>query len=255
MVFPGLWLYPTRWLLSPQAPPQTTRHLVSSADGNSIEVLEMRPEKNERPFAAVLFHGNGGGASGFVPFQHWLASLGIPSYQMEYRGYGHTSGWPSERKIYQDAEAVWRFVTAREKRAPEQMIVMGQSIGSGFAAYLAAARKPRLLILLSGYSSLREAGADRPFVGFLAPLMWYEVPAAEYLSALENTCVISAHGKRDTVIPFFHQARLRRAYHGRCGWTEIVSAQAGHNDLFIREKDRMMVEAERILGKDINEFN
>lgn len=235
LVFPGLWAYPTRWFSAPSAPPGEVRHEISSADGTTIEVYEYQANPRLRPYVAIMSHGNGQSAPAFAAFQQWLGSLGITSYMMEYRGYGHSGGWPSEEKLYADAAATWDFVTAREKIDGEDVIVVGHSIGSGVAAWLAAARNPAVLMLISGYSSLAERAKDEPLLGFLAPyFLRYKFPSTGYLATLTDTCVVLAHGKQDSVIGFKHQARLHDALAPGVRSVVMVSDESGHNDLLFR---------------------
>ena len=62
---------------------------------------------------------------------------------VEYRGYGKTDGWLSEKKLYADADAAWDFVVSREKVKAKNVIVVGQSVGTGIAAYLASTHQPK----------------------------------------------------------------------------------------------------------------
>jgi hypothetical protein len=80
---------------------------LSSADGSTVLVWRLRA-KTQKPRAARLLHGNGTTVSGTQVIQEWLAGLGISTYSMEYRGYrGLGSGWPSERGLYEDAQATF----------------------------------------------------------------------------------------------------------------------------------------------------
>ena len=232
LIFPGLWGYYFRWGVGPSIPKNEIRHEIKSADGTDIEVYELKVSKAARPYAAIIFHGNGEPAAKFAAFQQWLATLGISSYMVEYRGYGHSGGWPSENGLYADAAAAWDFVSGREKLQPENMIVVGYSIGTGPAAWLAANRKPAALVLFAAYSSLIERAAEEPLLGRIAPFfLHYKFPSASYLASLTDTCVVLAHGKRDTVIGFHHQNRLFKALKAGVKVKVVDSETAGHNDL------------------------
>lgn len=232
LVFPALWGYPTRWFSDPPVRDNAVRHELKSADGTVFEVYEQKVTGQPRPYTAIMFHGNGGFAPGFADYQHWMASLGIRSFMVEYRGYGHSGGWPYEKNLYADAAAAWDFVMRQDGVIPENLIVVGQSIGSGVAAWLAAERKPTALVLISAYSSLTERAAEEPLLGFLAPYFLHlSFPSANRLSTLHDTCVVLAHGRQDGVIGFRHLARLEKALAPEVRRRLVISDTAGHNDI------------------------
>jgi fermentation-respiration switch protein FrsA (DUF1100 family) len=234
LVFPMLWGYPLKWFANSTTPSPLTRHLVKSFDGTHIEIFEHPPTTNNVLGAAIIFHGNGLPALNFMQLQQWSASLGLRSYMVEYRGYGGTGGWPSEQTLYQDAEVAWDFVHEATALPPNKVVLLGMSIGSGPAAYLASRRNPRALVLLSAYSSLREVAHETPLLGLLTPFFRWNVPVTQYLSELEETCVISAHGDADMTIPFAHQEKLAVALTEKHDFHRIVLTNGGHNDIFPR---------------------
>ena len=151
---------------------------------------------------------------------------------MEYRGYsGRGSGWPSERGLYEDGEAAFELARREEGIDSQEMVVLGSSIGTGIASHVAATFNPKALILLSPYTSLTEMVREMPLFGYLSPFLWYEFPSLKNIAKLRDTCVIAAHGHRDTVIPFQHSLRLRDAYNGASSFQLLESEQAGHNGI------------------------
>jgi uncharacterized protein len=214
--------------------------MIATADNERLEVWRVAAALGQPalPYVAIVFHGNGGGLETFYPFQQWFSSMGITSYSFDYRGYGRSSGWPSEPGIYRDADAVWQYVSARERVEPRHVIVMGQSIGSGPAAYAASKYQTRVLLLLSGYTSIYDVARKRPVLGLLArllkPLMFYDFPVITYVSALEDTCLILAHGTQDNIIGSENSVSLKAAYRGQAGAALVLNEKAGHNDLFFK---------------------
>jgi uncharacterized protein len=213
---------------------------ITTIDNEHLEVWRVAAAQGQPtlPYVAIVFHGNGGWLKTFYPFQQWLSSLGITSYSFDYRGYGRSSGWPSEPGIYRDVDAVWQYVSGREQSDSQHMIVMGQSIGSGPAAYAASKYQARVLLLLSGYTSIYDVARKRPVLGLLAyllkPLMFYDFPASAYVSTLQDTCLILAHGKEDNIIGYENSIALKEAYRGKGETTLVLYEQASHNDLFFK---------------------
>jgi pimeloyl-ACP methyl ester carboxylesterase len=71
-------------------------------------------------------------------------------YLMNYRGYGGSSGSPSEEALLADAVALYDKVAFTH----EDMVVMGRSLGTGVAVYLASQRRIRAMVLVSPYASM-----------------------------------------------------------------------------------------------------
>jgi hypothetical protein len=202
-----------------------------SADGQRVLVWRLRAP-DPQPRAALLFHGNGETVASFQRVQRWLATVGITTYSMEFRGYnGMASGWPSEQGLYEDAQAAFDLMMREEGIEAKDAIVLGSSLGTGIASHIAARHQAGALVLFSPYTSLPEVVALRRFVGVFAPFVWHEFPSLRNMSRLRSTCVISAHGRRDSIIPFQHSERLRDAYGGNGTFTLLESEEAGHNDI------------------------
>jgi len=105
------------------------------------------------PAAPVLiyFGGNAEDVAGEIePFGAAFAQRAV--YLVNYRGYGGSTGSPSERGLYADAEAV--FDAVRRRHPDGAIAVLGRSLGSGVAVHLAAARAVERLVLVTPYDSL-----------------------------------------------------------------------------------------------------
>lgn len=214
---------------------------LTTADDKKIEVWVLRPPAGgpEAPHrAALILHGNGGPVDAFFSYQKWLQSLGITSYSAEYRGIGKSTGWPSEKGIYLDAEAAFSYLLGQEEMKAEDVMVLGISIGTAPAAFLAKRHPVGTLVLLSPFVSIPAVVEDSPVLKYFRPFLWYQFPVQEFLRDI-SSCVVMAHGKRDTVIPFSHMQRLKRDYTGRGPLHTIVSGEADHNDLFHRVREEL----------------
>lgn len=213
---------------------------IPSRDGTQLEVWHLKgvdPTKRQTPI--LLLHGNGVAVEGTFSNLRWFHEQGYSSYTFDYRGYGHSSGWPSEQGMYNDSEAVFDFVLNRENTEPSKVILVGISLGTGFASYLAQLHHSQTLALFAPYSSIEEVVRARPGVGFLSPFLWYALPTSSYLSRLDTTCVVLAHGKRDRTINIANSDKLENVVRGRGGrLVKLISSDAGHNDLFAKVADQ-----------------
>lgn len=216
----------------PKTLPEGVRsYFVDTEDGNRLEVWHL-PVVNASS-TVVVFHGNGASMSNFFPYQKYFAARGITSYGFDYRGYGKSTGWPSEKGLYLDSDAVIKFVADMEKIDPEKLIIAGVSIGSGPAAYAAARIQPKALILFSPYESLPEAIGATPVFGVFKVFSWYQFPVKQYVSELKGPCLIVVHGVNDTIIPIAQGRTVAGAYRGSGISTLVEAPSAGHNDILL----------------------
>ncbi|MBI2689970.1 MAG: alpha/beta fold hydrolase [Acidobacteria bacterium] len=180
---------------------------------------------------AILSHGNAGTMDDYYTIPRWLAGKGIATYVYDYRGYGLSTGWPTEQGIYQDVEAIWREAQHRDHAKPETTLVFGHSLGGGPSSYLAEKYNMAVLMTAATYTSVPERAALHPFFGRLAPFVWTNFPNRERISHLKDTCLIVLHAKNDDTMPFAMSQRLLGAYHGTSRALFAAHASAGHGDI------------------------
>ena len=145
----------------------------------------------------------------------------------DYRGYGASSGAPSEEGTYHDASAALRCLLAQRAVDPARLFYLGESLGGAVALDLALASPPAGLVLLSTFTSMRElAGVHYPFM--LAPVVPDAYPSLRRIPALHAPLLV-IHGNRDEIVPLaqgqtlFAAAPEPKQMH--------VLAGVGHNDV------------------------
>lgn len=122
---------------------------------------------------------------------------------MEYPGYGiYQSEDPTENGILRDAEHLYRFFTKTLGIRENQIILMGRSLGTGPASYLASKYNPASLVLISGFTSIQSAA--KALFGFFGGLV-----LKERFNNLKNMAKVKCptliiHGKKDTTVPWIH---------------------------------------------------
>lgn len=177
----------------------------------------------------LLFHGNAGNISHRINYLTMFSKLGYNVLLFDYRGYGQSSGKPSESGTYLDAQAAWRYLTETKSIAPERIILFGESLGGAVATWLAAKEKPGLLVLASAFTSVPELAAE--FYPFL-PVRWISHFKYNTLQALQavHRPVFIAHSPEDDIVPFHHGQRLFQAAHEPKQFLEL---EGSHNTGFI----------------------
>lgn len=172
---------------------------VSTADGERLRVWHM-PIADAR--AQVLyFHGNGGNLSLWSDVLIDVARHGFDVIAFDYRGYGVSTGAPSERGLYRDVDAVVELATGRLRRAGVPLIYWGRSLGTTMAAYAASKRGPDGVVLESGFPSMRAVIRSNPILLLLSWFATYEFPTARWMSQTRVPALL-LHGDRDSVIPY-----------------------------------------------------
>jgi fermentation-respiration switch protein FrsA (DUF1100 family) len=174
---------------------------VETADGERLRAWRMTPSA---PRARILyFHGNGGNLSNWAPILAAIVRRGYAVFAIDYRGYGVSTGRPSERGLYRDVDAAVAHAWPAVSDAP--LVYWGRSLGGAMAGYAATVRRPDGVVIESGFPSARAVVRGSPLLAVLSVFATYRFPAVEFLNRA-GTPVLVMHGDRDTVIPF-HMGR------------------------------------------------
>jgi fermentation-respiration switch protein FrsA (DUF1100 family) len=180
------------------------RATLSTSDGEHLRAW-LLPNPTARALV-VYFHGNGGNLSVWLPILAGLQRQGFTVAAIDYRGYGASTGRPSERGLYHDVEATLEW-TARIVQAGRPIVYWGRSLGTTMAAYAATKRRPDGLILESGFASARALHRASPPLALLSIFSSYCFPTAEY-AGRAGCPVLVIHGDADGVIPFANGREL-----------------------------------------------
>lgn len=174
----------------------------------------------------LYLHGNGGNIGHRLDRIEVFHRLGLNTLIIDYRGYGASSGTPSEEGTYQDALAAWNYLTRQRQLAPDDIVVFGESLGGSIAAWLAARHTPAALVVYGSFTSVPDL-ARAMFPMF--PATWLTRYNYDTRAALNqvNCPVLIMHSPEDEIIPFSHgQALLGAAREPK----RLVELRGGHND-------------------------
>jgi fermentation-respiration switch protein FrsA (DUF1100 family) len=157
----------------------------------------------------LLCHGNGGNVGDRVPFAALLTAAGFDVVVFDYRGYGRSSGKPSEQGTYLDARAALASLLAQPGVEASRVLLLGESLGGAVAVDLALAHPPAGLVLLSTFTSVRAmARLHYPFIP--AALVPDAYPSLRRIGALRAPLLV-LHGEGDDVVPLSHARNLFEA--------------------------------------------
>ena len=154
----------------------------------------------------VYFHGNGADWVSSVVATDRLVPEGYGVLAAEYRGYRGNPGSPSEDGLYRDGRAAIAFLK-REGVDANDLVLIGNSIGSGVAVQLASEIRPAALVLISPFASLRQLVGEKFRWLPTGLLLRDRYENAAKLDAVEAPVLI-LHGTADTLIPHAHAQQL-----------------------------------------------
>jgi fermentation-respiration switch protein FrsA (DUF1100 family) len=199
-------------------------HVLDAPDGEKVIAWHV-PPKGDRP-VVLFFHGNGDFLAGRVPRFRALTADGTGLVALSYRGYGGSSGLPSERGLLSDAAAAYRFAAA--KYDAKRIVVWGFSLGTGPAVAVAAEHPIGKLILEAPYTSTADVAASMmPFL----PVRWLmrdQFRSDQRIGKVTAPLLIM-HGVRDPGISIRFGERLYELANQPKQFVRF--AEGGHDDL------------------------
>jgi len=203
---------------------EADEHILKTADGERIIVWHVRP-KDER-HVVLYFPGNGEVLADMAGRFRAISSDGTGLIAVSYRGYGGSSGSPSETGLLKDAAAAYQF--ARARYAADRIVPWGFSLGTGVAVALAADRPVGGLILEAPYTSLADVAA----VAFpLLPVRYLlkdQFRSERRIGNVHAPLLIMQGGRDDTVPPAQGEKLFALANEPK---QFVRFPQGGHNDL------------------------
>jgi fermentation-respiration switch protein FrsA (DUF1100 family) len=199
---------------------------LTGADGTRIHAWYL--SHPEARLSILFFHGNAGNLEDRREMVLSLRELPANVLAIDYRGYGKSSGGPSETGLYQDARAAYDWLSGRT--SPDRIVLLGKSLGSAPACELASELPCGGLILQSAFTRAPDmAGRVLPFF----PARFFMHTKMDNLAKVSRIACpkLFIHSRSDEMIPFEMAERLfaHAAPPKESAWFDGV----GHNDLVI----------------------
>jgi pimeloyl-ACP methyl ester carboxylesterase len=224
-------LFPTN-AVAPAGPlPATAQRMrVATADGEMLHGVHLAPD-GEVAGPRLLVIGFGGNAWNAQDAAEYLHATFPEAHVVafHYRGYRPSTGSPSAHALLADAPLI--FDEAAKRIAPQKVVAVGFSIGSGVAASLAG--RADGLILVTPFDSLKSVAQDLyPWLP-VGPFFEHELDTASYLDNSETPVAIVAADRDEIIAPARTEALRKRV--PRLVFDRTIAA-SGHNDIYQRQE-------------------
>lgn len=198
---------------------------IATADGERLQCYWLpRPPSDK---VLLYFHGNSGNIGHRLPQLRKLAGMGINVLGVGYRGYGKSSGRPSERGIYADGRAALRHVTEEWGFDTGRVILFGRSIGSAVAVEIGRNLSVGAVILVTPLTSGKAVARAQGF----GPLAYFAGDKFNNLAKIDQlrAPLLIIHGTEDRITPFYMGQQL---YDQAPEPKQLVVIEGGgHNDI------------------------
>lgn len=199
---------------------------IPTRDGETLHAWWL---EHPQPRGEVIFwHGNGGNLSLWLDVIAGIHARGFSVLALDYRGYGDSTGSPTEQGVYRDTDALLARFRAELHRPGTPVIYWGRSLGAAAAAYATSVTPPDGLIVESGFADGLSVVRGDPILAVLSPLASYRFPTASFLRGYQGPTLL-VHPEVDSVVPLERGRELFERIHGEKRL--VVIREADHEDL------------------------
>lgn len=184
--------------------------------------------KSNRPDAELIiyFGGNAEEVSRNLKDYHYLKNYSV--LYVNYRGFGESEGAPSQETLFDDALFIYDYMNKQYEIQNDKIIVMGRSLGSGVASYVASQRSVKSVILVTPYDSILEI-AKKNYPVFPIDLMLNHPFNSISIAPKIKAPALVLMAEFDSIIPKENTVNLINAWGGEV--KTLVIKKARHNSV------------------------
>ncbi|MDH4228022.1 MAG: lysophospholipase [Deltaproteobacteria bacterium] len=218
---------------------------ITADSGAELRGYFVRQLPGKKHPVLIFFGGNGEDSTWFAADAEKLPGYSVAAFN--YRGYGKSTGEPTEKNLYADALKIYDTIAARDDVDPTKIFIVGRSLGTGVAVYLASQRKAAGVVLVSPYDSMvKVAGEHLSFVP-VSILLKHRFKAVTFAPNIKSP-LIAFLTEHDEVIAHERSLALIHAWGGEKaayllrGTTHNTFDQ---NDAFWEETNKFLSDIEK----------
>lgn len=205
---------------------QTLR--VEDEQGLSLKTV-YAPAATPDELTIVYFHGNKGNFSTRLDKADIIRDSRRGILFAEYTGYGGNSGKPTEPGLFHDSRTYLNWLIDEQGISPKNIVLYGESLGSGAAIQMASEYKVAGVVLDGAYDSTASVAKEGYFYVPISILMQDQFKSIDKIKQVKEP-VLFLHGTEDKTVDISHAERLYEATAGPKKFVKIENA--GHNDLY-----------------------
>ncbi|MBD3790981.1 MAG: alpha/beta fold hydrolase [Campylobacterales bacterium] len=190
--------------------------------GETIRVITL----NEGKPKAIIYFGGNGESVAYSAEDFYENFPGYTVYLVNYRGYGGSSGTPTQTGLFSDAMAIYDKIN----KDHQQIIAIGRSLGSGVALYLASQREVEKLVLITPFESLRSVAQEIYPIFPMSLILrdsYCSIEYAEKVSAKKTLLLVAGD---DRIISPHHAYRLASHFVPEDITIQVIEGK-GHNTI------------------------
>ena len=222
-------------------------HLTAS-DGTKLHGWFIPSESSKA--AVLLAHGNGGNISHRLEKLKMLHDTDLDILIFDYRGYGLSSGSPSEDGIYLDVQAFYDYLVNEKNLSADSIIGYGESLGGAVIINLAKGYRLGGIILEGAFTSVPDMA--RKLIPFMpSALLKTRFDSFNKIGTIKVPKLFF-HSTSDEVVPFELGRRLFEAAQGP---KEFVQLHGGHNDAFMVSQDEYVGHIHEFVSNIMNDYH
>jgi predicted esterase len=189
---------------------------ITTDNEDKIHGILIKNPKKEKYL--IICHGNACNISDLYHYvQMFYPYTSIVLF--DYTSYGKSKGYrPNEKIIKENVLSVWNYLTQDMDIYPEDISIMGESLGAAVAIWLTSFLsnqhdvQPNSVIIQSGFSSLKDMVPNYPIVNFLKFFMKGEYDSYNHIQKISDEVkVLIMHSTNDEMIPYDHGVKLYNA--------------------------------------------
>jgi len=204
--------------------PRAEEIVLDTEDGERVIAWHVPPAAGQN--VIVYFHGNGGALRYRAHRFKALTSDGTGLVALSYRGYGGSTGHPTEAGLLADSAAAYRF--AASHYPPDRLVLWGESLGSAVAVAVAAEQPVKAVILEAPFTSTADVGARAYWYMPVRALLKDQFHSDERIARV-SAPILVLHGVRDAVVPIEFGERLYAMIESPKRFVRFP--EGNHNDL------------------------
>ncbi len=169
---------------------------------DNIDLLAWYHKKDIKKYKTILyFHGNAGSLENRIHKINHFKDMNINFILLAWRGFSGNKGKPTEQGLYQDARSAVKWLI-NQGVTEENIIIYGESLGTGVATEIAQNKNFAGVILESPFTSMIDLGKKYYPIFPVKLLLKDKYESEKKIKNLKSPLLVM-HGKKDKIVPFY----------------------------------------------------